>query len=109
MMRTVQQSANSRMVAWSQRSTEIVRLKEWMAEASRFFMESYLTRLQEKSSDPMDAATATRIVQFFLIEKALYEVLYESVNRPTWTSIPLQYVVSQFAEMKQSPTPRGAR
>jgi maltose alpha-D-glucosyltransferase/alpha-amylase len=92
-----------------ERSTEIARLNEWAADASRSFMESYLTRLREKSAAPIDAATATSIVQFFLLEKAVYEVLYESANRPTWTSIPLQHVVSQFAEMKRSPPSRGAR
>jgi len=31
----------------------------------------------------------TDLLDFFLIEKAAYEIGYESANRPTWVPIPL--------------------
>ena len=33
---------------------------------------------------------AERIVRFFMLEKALYEVVYELANRPDWVDIPLR-------------------
>jgi len=78
------------------RSSEVNRLNKWSADACRVFTENYLKRLGDGSSEPIDRAAATRIVQFFLIEKGLYEILYELSNRPDWASIPLQGVISQF-------------
>ena len=46
----------------------------------------------------MDAYRATRgvaydvnerLLDFFLIEKAAYEIVYEAANRPTWLAVPL--------------------
>ncbi len=39
-----------------------------------------------------DRGSALRLVQFFTIEKALYEILYELANRPGWVGIPLRAV-----------------
>jgi malto-oligosyltrehalose trehalohydrolase len=75
---------------------ETARLNDWTAAASGAFVQRYLRRLQEKSCDPVDATVAERIIDFFLIEKAMYEVLYELSNRPTWTSVPLQYLNSRL-------------
>ena len=37
-----------------------------------------------------DAAANTDLLDFFLIEKAAYEVAYEAANRPAWLAIPLR-------------------
>jgi predicted trehalose synthase len=34
-----------------------------------------------------------RLLEAFLLEKALYEVVYELNNRPTWLGIPLRGVL----------------
>jgi trehalose synthase-fused probable maltokinase len=81
-------------------SIEADRLRRWAADASRDFTDNYFQCLQENTPRPIDAASAKRIVQFFLIEKALYEVLYELSNRPYWTAIPLQSVVRQISDLK---------
>jgi malto-oligosyltrehalose trehalohydrolase len=84
------------------RRRETARLDGWADDASRQFMDSYLGTLEQQVVAAPDLVTARGIVQFFLFEKALYEVLYELSNRPDWVSIPLQSVVSQLAEMKAS-------
>jgi len=83
------------------RSSEVNRLNQWALDASSKFVESYFSSLRELSSKPVDTAAAHSIVEFFLIEKALYEVLYELSNRPTWTSVPLRYLVSQLALLRR--------
>ena len=32
---------------------------------------------------------ADRLIRFFLLEKALYEIEYELANRPHWLNVPL--------------------
>jgi maltose alpha-D-glucosyltransferase/alpha-amylase len=38
---------------------------------------------------PADEEAAHRLLDFFLIEKALYEIQYELNNRPSWLHVPL--------------------
>ena len=39
---------------------------------------------------PEDPVVEQRLLDFFLIEKAAYEIAYEAANRPTWIDVPLQ-------------------
>ncbi|MBA2443342.1 MAG: hypothetical protein H0V53_13240, partial [Rubrobacter sp.] len=39
-----------------------------------------------------------RLVDFFTIEKALYEVRYELDNRPGWVGIPLKGLLDLLGE-----------
>ena len=39
-------------------------------------------------------ADADRVVRFFMLEKALYEIAYELANRPDWVAIPLRGVLA---------------
>jgi len=38
---------------------------------------------------PADPAAADRLLRFFIVEKAVYEVGYEFANRPDWVHVPL--------------------
>jgi trehalose synthase-fused probable maltokinase len=59
-------------------------LREWTRQASAAFRDSYF-RVSGK-----DAPDETcLLIEFFTLEKALYEVTYELANRPDWASIPL--------------------
>jgi maltose alpha-D-glucosyltransferase/alpha-amylase len=39
---------------------------------------------------PEDPAAAQRLLDFFLLEKAFYEIEYELTNRPSWLHVPLE-------------------
>jgi maltose alpha-D-glucosyltransferase/alpha-amylase len=39
---------------------------------------------------PADAAEARNLLDFFLLEKAFYEMDYELMNRPGWLHVPLE-------------------
>jgi len=39
---------------------------------------------------PTDPAEAQRLLDFFLLEKAFYEMDYELMNRPSWLHVPLE-------------------
>jgi maltose alpha-D-glucosyltransferase/alpha-amylase len=38
---------------------------------------------------PADRAEADRLLNLFMLDKALYEISYEAANRPTWLRIPV--------------------
>jgi maltose alpha-D-glucosyltransferase/alpha-amylase len=38
---------------------------------------------------PSDPAQAQNLLDFFLLEKAFYEIEYELMNRPAWLHVPL--------------------
>ena len=43
---------------------------------------------------PETPGEAERLIDLFLIEKALYEIRYEAANRPAWLGIPVRGVLA---------------
>jgi trehalose synthase-fused probable maltokinase len=64
----------------------------WLEAATQSFLDAYLEGAEASPCCPRDRGSALRLVQFFTIEKALYEILYELANRPGWVGIPLRAV-----------------
>jgi maltokinase len=56
--------------------------REWAADAQAAFLDGYAA---EAGHDPRADAT---LLTAFQLDKALYEVVYEARNRPTWLTIP---------------------
>lgn len=73
----------------NRRAESVASLQNWAGEAADAYLESYFGR-----AGAGDREAATRLVRFFTIEKALYEVLYEVANRPEWVPIPLCSVLA---------------
>ena len=46
-------------------------------------------------------APAQRLIEFFVIEKALYELRYEMDNRPDWLAIPLFSLLRRSTTTKE--------
>ncbi|MGM0645701.1 MAG: maltose alpha-D-glucosyltransferase [Thermodesulfobacteriota bacterium] len=61
----------------------------WHAAVCRTYLQSYLETVQEATFIPMDPENIWRLLEGFLIEKAVYEVGYEANNRPDWLWLPL--------------------
>jgi maltose alpha-D-glucosyltransferase/alpha-amylase len=59
---------------------------------SEAFIEGYRQTIGDCPSYPADPATAQKLIDLFMLEKALYEICYEAANRPEWLRIPLQGV-----------------
>jgi maltose alpha-D-glucosyltransferase/alpha-amylase len=45
--------------------------------------------LGERQLWPGEPADAGRLLNFFLLEKAIYEIEYELAHRPDWLRVPL--------------------
>ena len=69
-------------LAEDQRARFITRMRDG---ASKAFLDAYYAGVAE-----LPGLQSRELLDFFLIEKAAYEVIYEAQNRPTWLSIPLQ-------------------
>jgi trehalose synthase-fused probable maltokinase len=74
----------------AQREQAARRLEAWEREASQRFLGAYLEAAQGAAGCPPEPADALRLIHFFMLEKALYEVTYELANRPSWVDIPLR-------------------
>jgi maltose alpha-D-glucosyltransferase/alpha-amylase len=65
----------------------------WRSEATSNFLSGYLDAMAGCPALPADPRVAQGLIDFFTLEKALYEVEYELANRPGWLSIPLAGVL----------------
>lgn len=61
----------------------------WFATTAGAFLASYRTVTNGTRLLPSDSREAQRLLDLFILEKALYELRYELNNRPDWAGIPL--------------------
>jgi maltose alpha-D-glucosyltransferase/alpha-amylase len=64
-------------------------LDGWREQSSQAFWDSYRANLSQDRFWPADTAQSRRLLDFFLLEKAFYEIGYELANRPDWLHVPL--------------------
>ncbi len=64
------------------------KLEIWGEQATEAFWDT-CRALTDPALWPADTAEARRLLDFFLLEKAFYEMEYELMNRPPWLHVPL--------------------
>lgn len=69
---------------------------EWTAEARRAFLDGYYQHRPAQLP----------ILRSYLLDKAIYEVVYEVRNRPSWAHIPLRAVQDELVRAQGGPTIR---
>jgi maltose alpha-D-glucosyltransferase/alpha-amylase len=62
----------------------------WYAYVSSAFLNGYLAAMGDSPILPRDARELERLLDVYLLEKAIYELGYELGNRPAWAAIPLR-------------------
>jgi maltose alpha-D-glucosyltransferase / alpha-amylase len=65
------------------------KLDVWRQKAVEEFWNS-CRQTADASLWPADATEARGLLEFFLLEKAFYEMEYELMNRPAWLHVPLE-------------------
>jgi maltose alpha-D-glucosyltransferase/alpha-amylase len=63
--------------------------EEWLRQVTTAFMERYLSAMAGVPSMPADPTIARALLDFFALEKAVYEIDYELSQRPLWVAVPL--------------------
>jgi maltose alpha-D-glucosyltransferase/alpha-amylase len=66
----------------------------WCAGVSEIYIERYKSTLYRSPGLLPDAETSDSLLHAYLLEKALYELLYELNNRPAWVGIPLHGILA---------------
>jgi maltose alpha-D-glucosyltransferase / alpha-amylase len=65
-------------------------VEDWRNRCTEAFRASYQKRLGKARLWPAAPTIAQRLLDFFVLEKAIYEIGYELANRPHWIHVPLQ-------------------
>lgn len=64
--------------------------ERWYAHVSEIFLSSYFDAASASDFLPRDRVETDILLQFFLLDKAIYELYYELNNRPHWIAVPLR-------------------
>ena len=75
--------------------------RRWVDNGVAAFLEGYATQ----GPDPRERLDLLRA---FLLDKALYEVVYEARNRPTWLAIPVAAITRLLEHPEEHDEERGA-
>ena len=62
---------------------------QWQKQATDAFLEGYFENMNGCDSLPAEKEITLKLLDLFVLEKALYEVIYEVANRPDWLAIPM--------------------
>jgi maltose alpha-D-glucosyltransferase/alpha-amylase len=65
-------------------------LEEFGREAAATFLDAYRAALEAAPVRWVAGAAEAGLLDLFLIEKAAYEIRYETANRPAWMGIPVR-------------------
>jgi maltose alpha-D-glucosyltransferase/alpha-amylase len=68
----------------------------WYRSVSGAFLRSYLANANGAAFLPADRTELAGLLDFFLFEKAIYELGYEANNRPDWVDVPAQGLVDML-------------
>jgi maltose alpha-D-glucosyltransferase/alpha-amylase len=66
----------------------------WETSVSAEFLRSYLEAVGSSPIIPPRGEAFDTVLDIYMLDKALYELVYELNNRPTWIRIPLHGIVS---------------
>jgi maltose alpha-D-glucosyltransferase/alpha-amylase len=64
-------------------------LGDWRDRATMAFLTAYSDIMTNARLWPADPIAAEKLLNFFLLEKAFYELEYELAYRPDWLRVPL--------------------
>ncbi len=76
-------------------------VRRWEQAAKCAFLDGYRAAIGDCPSYPAEADTEQRLIDLFVLEKALYEIKYEAANRPSWLKIPLQGILDLLARREE--------
>jgi maltose alpha-D-glucosyltransferase/alpha-amylase len=74
----------------------------WYACVAGSFLRSYLKTIGDAKFVPTDPAAFERLLQAFVLEKAVYELGYELNNRPDWVAIPMRGIAQVLSQTQNS-------
>ena len=81
----------------------------WQTWTSAVFLKAYRVAVGTASFVPGDPKAFLTLLRFFVLDKALYELIYELNNRPDWVRIPIRGILSLRSQGSGVRSPAGVR
>jgi maltose alpha-D-glucosyltransferase/alpha-amylase len=75
-------------------------LAEWRDRSVAEFIAAYRDSMTDQRLWPADPYAAEQVLNFFLLEKALYEIEYELAHRPEWLRVPLTGMIRILSQQQ---------
>jgi maltose alpha-D-glucosyltransferase/alpha-amylase len=99
MLRSFSYAAHGALINYASRHPEdVARLEPWAQLWERIVAAEFLRSYRETAGDakflPGSRGEFGKLLDLFLLEKALYEIMYELNSRPGWVRIPMQGLLS---------------
>jgi maltose alpha-D-glucosyltransferase/alpha-amylase len=99
MLRSFSYAAYASLINYAARHPEnVARLEPWAQlwerSVAAAFLRAYRETAQGMEFLPSDISDFQKLLDVFLLDKALYEVLYELNARPAWVRIPLMGIMA---------------
>ena len=99
MLRSFSYAAYGTLINYTARHPEdLARLEPWAQLWERFvaaeFLRAYRDTARGADFLPASSTDFRKLLEVFLLEKALYEILYELNSRPGWVRIPMLGMMS---------------
>jgi maltose alpha-D-glucosyltransferase/alpha-amylase len=66
----------------------------WETSVSSEFLRAYREAIGDSLIVPTEDEAFNSLLHIYILDKALYELVYELNNRPTWIRIPLHGILS---------------
>ena len=105
MLRSFDYAAYAGLFAYTEnRPEDFTRLAPWAEQWRRwnssFFLMTYKVIAKHAGLVPDDEDVLTALLDAFVLNKALYELVYELNNRPAWVPIPLKGICTLAAQSR---------
>jgi maltose alpha-D-glucosyltransferase / alpha-amylase len=99
MLRSFSYAAYGTLINYTARHPEdLARLEPWAQLWERIVSAEFLRAYRETAQDagilPASSTDFRKLLDLFLLDKALYEILYELNSRPGWVRIPMLGILS---------------
>ena len=74
----------------------------WRERSTATFVDTYRATVADHLIWPSNARRAERVLDFFLLEKAFYEIGYELAHRPEWLRVPLAGILKILTKKREA-------
>jgi maltose alpha-D-glucosyltransferase/alpha-amylase len=81
----------------------------WQRWASASFLRGYLDAVGDAAYLPKGTDGFAAMLDFYLLDKAIYELRYELNNRPEWVGIPLEAIRRRVVAEGERPVGAAAK